>query len=86
MWKIMTLVVLALFLAGPLRADNPIKEGGKEVGEGFKITRIELETEAQVPGIDETTFQELARKAKEGCPVSQALAGTEVVLQAHLKP
>jgi hypothetical protein len=36
MRKILTLAVIALLLGAPLRAENPIKEGGKEVGEGFK--------------------------------------------------
>jgi osmotically inducible protein OsmC len=58
----------------------------EKVGEGFKITRVELDTEAAVPGIDEPAFQEQARKAKEGCPVSQALAGTEIILHARLVP
>ncbi len=56
----------------------------EKIGEGFKITRIELATEAEVPGIDPAAFAEQARKAKEGCPVSQALAGTEIVLDARL--
>jgi osmotically inducible protein OsmC len=56
----------------------------EKVGEGFKITRIELENESVVPGIDDATFQEYARKAKEGCPVSQALGGVEITLTAHL--
>jgi osmotically inducible protein OsmC len=55
-----------------------------KVEDGFKITSIELETQAKVPGIDEETFQEKAEAAKEGCPVSQALAGTEIKLQAEL--
>ncbi|HEY0590475.1 MAG TPA: OsmC family peroxiredoxin, partial [Thermoanaerobaculia bacterium] len=42
-------------------------------GGGFAITRIDLTTEAEVPGIDEPTFQKLANEAKEGCPVSKAL-------------
>ena len=54
------------------------------VGEGFKITAIALETEAKVPGIDEQTFLEKAEAAKQGCPVSQALAGTDITLQATL--
>jgi lipoyl-dependent peroxiredoxin len=54
------------------------------VGEGFKITTIELATEAKIPGIDEHTFREKAEAAKKGCPVSQALAGTEITLQATL--
>ena len=44
---------------------------------GFKITRIELETEARVPGIDESDYQKAAEAAKEGCPVSQALAAVD---------
>ena len=51
---------------------------------GFKITTIELQTEGNVPGIDEETFQETAEAAKEGCPVSQALAGVDIRLQAKL--
>jgi osmotically inducible protein OsmC len=56
----------------------------EKVGEGFKITTIELETEGKVPGIDEKTFQEKAEAAKKGCPVSVALAGTEIRLKASL--
>jgi len=44
----------------------------KKVGEGFSITRIELDCEADVPGIEEAAFQEVAQKAKETCPVSRA--------------
>lgn len=57
----------------------------EKVGDGFKITHIELETEADVPGIDAETFQQQAQAAKQGCPVSQALAGTEISLKAHLR-
>ena len=56
----------------------------EKVGEGFKITRIELATEAEVPGIDEATFLEHAQGAKANCPVSQALAGVEISLDAKL--
>jgi lipoyl-dependent peroxiredoxin len=52
----------------------------ERVGEGFKITAINLETEARVPGIDEKTFLEKAEAAKNGCPVSQTLAGVEINL------
>ena len=53
-------------------------------GEGFSITRIELDTEASVPGIDAAAFREQAEKAKAGCPVSKALAGSQISLQARL--
>ena len=54
----------------------------EKVGEGFKITMIELTTEGEVPGIDEATFVEAAEGAKKNCPVSQALAGVEIKLNA----
>jgi lipoyl-dependent peroxiredoxin len=49
-----------------------------------KITLIELQTEAEVPGLDDATFQEVAEAAKKGCPVSMALGGTEITLTALL--
>jgi osmotically inducible protein OsmC len=55
-----------------------------KVDDGFKITTIELQAKAKVPGINEETFQEKAEAAKEGCPVSQALAGTDIKLEAKL--
>lgn len=45
-----------------------------KVPEGYKIKGIELETEGRVPGIDDTIFREKAEAAKQGCPVSMALA------------
>jgi len=48
------------------------------------ITRIELDTEAEVPGIDAKAFLEIAEGAKAGCPVSRALAGVEITLNARL--
>jgi osmotically inducible protein OsmC len=56
----------------------------EKVGEGFEITRIELETEAEVPGLDAKAFLEQAEGAKKGCPVSKALAGTKIELRAKL--
>jgi len=53
--------------------------------EGPTISLIELDTEAEVPGVDEQTFQQLAADAKQNCPVSKALAGgPEVRLNARL--
>jgi lipoyl-dependent peroxiredoxin len=48
------------------------------------ISRIELVTEGDVPGIDDATFQDIAAKAKAGCPVSRALASVEITLDATL--
>ena len=55
-----------------------------KVGDGFSITRIDLKTEGQVPGIDSATFQSFADKAKAVCPLSKALAGTEIHLESKL--
>jgi osmotically inducible protein OsmC len=52
-----------------------------KVAEGFKITKIVLKTEGEVPGIDEKTFREFAEKTKTGCPVSKALSATPMELQ-----
>jgi osmotically inducible protein OsmC len=53
---------------------------------GPTITRIELETEGVVPGIDQAKFEEFAAGAKKGCVVSRALAGvSEVTVKATLK-
>jgi osmotically inducible protein OsmC len=53
--------------------------------QGFAITRIDLATEGNVPGIDEATFKRLADDAKKNCPVSKALAATPITLQSTLK-
>ena len=56
-----------------------------EVENGFQISRIVLESEARVPGIEDAEFQEVAEGAKKGCPVSQALAAVpEIDLDAKL--
>jgi osmotically inducible protein OsmC len=44
-------------------------------GEGFKITRMMLNVQAAVPGVDAAKFQSIAQATKEGCPVSTALKG-----------
>lgn len=53
-------------------------------GGGFKITRSHLVCEAKVPGMDQAAFAQQAESAKANCPVSQALAGTEITLEATL--
>ena len=52
--------------------------------EGFGVSRIELQCVGNVPNIDEATFLEHAKGAKEGCPVSRALAATPIELKATL--
>ena len=68
----------------PKRIATTAKVHLENVGGSFKITSIELETEAEIPGIEEQTFLEQAETAKKNCPVSQALAGTEIKLHARL--
>jgi osmotically inducible protein OsmC len=51
---------------------------------GMKITTIELSTEADVPGLDDSTFQEFAENTRKSCIVSRALAGVEIKLNAKL--
>jgi lipoyl-dependent peroxiredoxin len=55
-------------------------------GEGFLIDRIALTLDAEIPGIDNAKFQELAESAKKFCPLSRALAAVpEVTLTATLR-
>jgi lipoyl-dependent peroxiredoxin len=49
-----------------------------------RITHIHLETRAEVPGIEKEAFLKLAEDAKAGCPVSAALTGVEITLDAQL--
>jgi osmotically inducible protein OsmC len=58
----------------------------EKVGEAFSITQIDLATEAEIPGIDDATFQKYASDAKQNCPVSKALAATKINLTAKLLP
>ncbi len=47
----------------------------EKVGDGFKITRMDLTVKATVPGIDDAKFQQIAAATKDACPVSSALKG-----------
>ncbi|HYE79860.1 MAG TPA: OsmC family protein [bacterium] len=51
---------------------------------GFGITHIDLTTEANIPNISEADFQAAAQATKTGCPVSKALTGTTINLDARL--
>ena len=55
------------------------------VENGFKITTIEVNTEGDVDGIDDSNFTEFAEKAKVDCPVSQALKGVKFILNVKFK-
>ena len=56
----------------------------ERAGEGFAITRIELVTDASVPGIEAAAFEAQAQSAKANSPVSKALAASTITLTAHL--
>jgi len=56
----------------------------EKVGDAFSITQIELETEAQIPDIDDAAFQQYAQGAKQNCPLSKALASTPISMTAKL--
>jgi len=68
----------------PTRIHTDAKVKLEKVGEAFTITRIDLDTEAEIPGVDDATFQKFANEAKQNCPLSKALAGTEIHLTAKL--
>lgn len=68
----------------PKRINTTSKVTLEASGGGFKITAIELQTEADVPGIDDKHFQEQAELTRKTCPVSVALAGTEIKLSATM--
>lgn len=54
-------------------------------GDGFTITKSHLDVVAKVPGADKAKFDELANKAKAGCPVSKLLNAT-ITMTAKLEP
>jgi osmotically inducible protein OsmC len=69
----------------PRRVHTTAKVRLDSVAGGFEISRIDLETEAEVPGLDDAAFQQHAANAKKNCPVSKALAGPKIELKATLK-
>jgi len=54
-------------------------------GQGFRIMSSVLHTIGDVPGVSEETFIKAAEEAKANCPVSKALTGVKISLDAHLK-
>lgn len=68
----------------PKRIHTTAKVTLDKTDAGFAITGIALDTEAQVPGIAESAFKEVAEDAKKNCPVSKALAATKITLNARL--
>jgi osmotically inducible protein OsmC len=76
----------ALTRAGtpPTRIATTARVHLEKVGDAFTITKIDLQTEGEVPGIDDAAFLEAAEGAKRNCPVSRLLAAAEITLEAKL--
>ena len=56
----------------------------EKVGEGFEITASHLNVVASIPGADQAKFEQIANKAKEGCPVSK-LMKAKITMDARLE-
>ena len=56
----------------------------EKTDDGPTVTKIHLTTSARVPTATKEKFDELARKAKEGCPISRLLKAAEITLDARL--
>jgi osmotically inducible protein OsmC len=55
----------------------------EKVGDGFAVTESHLDVKATIPGVDDSTFQDLAGKAKAGCPISKLL-NAKITMDAKL--
>lgn len=70
----------------PNSIDTTAEVTVEQTDDGPAITRIVLETEADVPGLSDDEFQEKVGEAKAGCPVSKALSGVgEITVNATLR-
>jgi osmotically inducible protein OsmC len=58
---------------------------GPDPAGGFKLTGIKLTVRGEVDGLDADQFREAAEQAKAGCPVSKALTGVDITLDAALE-
>jgi osmotically inducible protein OsmC len=69
----------------PQKLESEARTTFDQVGEAFRMTKIELSIRGEVEGIDDDAFRAAAEGAKENCPVSQAVKGNvEVTLDASL--
>lgn len=57
---------------------------GPDPAGGFQLTGIALEVHGEVEGLDAAGFEAAAQQAKQGCPVSKALTGVQITLEASL--
>ena len=69
----------------PTRLESEARTTFDKVGEGFAMTKMEIQIRGQVDGLDDDAFRQAAEGAKENCPVSQALSGNvEITVDAAL--
>jgi osmotically inducible protein OsmC len=68
----------------PVEVRTTAKVYLEKTPQGFAIPKIELDTRANVPGIDDAAFQKQADEAKNNCPVSKLLKGAQISLKATL--
>lgn len=68
----------------PERIETQAEITLEKIGDGFEITTSHLDVVAKVPGADKAKFEEIANKAKEGCPVSKVLKA-KITMDARLE-
>lgn len=68
----------------PVKVETSAEVSLDKGASGFSITDILLKTKCTAQGLDKKQFDEIAEKTKQGCPVSRALTGTNVRLEAEL--
>lgn len=71
--------------APPTRVHTDAACSLDRVGNDFRIVSMQLRVRARVPGMDPETFRRIAEATRKGCPVSVALAGVEIQLDAQLE-
>ena len=67
-----------------LEVSADVSLGPDEANGGFRLTGITLTVRGEVDGLDAEGFQKAAEGAKSGCPVSKALTGVDITLDAAL--
>ncbi|MGX5654235.1 OsmC family peroxiredoxin [Geodermatophilus nigrescens] len=67
-----------------LEVSADVSLGPDQANGGFRLTGITLTVRGEVDGLDAAGFEKAAQEAKAGCPVSKALAGVEITLDAAL--
>jgi lipoyl-dependent peroxiredoxin len=69
----------------PEKIETQVEVTLDNVGEGFDLTASHLNVVAKIPGTDQAKFEQIANKAKEGCPVSK-LMKAKITMDARLEP